>query len=126
MIHNSQPLNERIRELRKKAGYSQQQMARKLHLTQGAISQWENGITVPAADQLSALADVFEITVDELLGRAVEQPADQDEAWAIRERLRRDPAYRLLFDAADNASPEHLRAAAAMLKALEQKEGEGE
>ena len=69
MIHNSQPLNERIRELRKKAGYSQQQMARKLHLTQGAISQWENGITVPAADQLSALADVFEISVDELLGR---------------------------------------------------------
>jgi len=125
MIHNSQPLNERIRELRKKAGYSQQQMARKLHLTQGAISQWENGITVPAADQLSALADVFEITVDELLGRAVEQPPD-DEAWAIRERLRRDPAYRLLFDAADNASPEHLRAAAAMLKALEPKEGDGE
>ena len=126
MIHNSQPLNERIRELRKKAGYSQQQIARKLHLTQGAISQWENGITVPAADQLSALADVFEITVDELLGRAVEQPADQDEAWAIRERLRRDPAYRLLFDAADNASPEHLRAAAAMLKALEPKDGDGE
>ena len=125
MIHNSQPLNERIRELRKKAGYSQQQMARKLHLTQGAISQWENGITVPAADQLSALADVFEITVDELLGRAVEQPADQDEAWAIRERLRRDPAYRLLFDAADNATPEHLRAAAAMLKALEPKDGDG-
>lgn len=125
MIHNSQPLNERIRELRKKAGYSQQQMARKLHLTQGAISQWENGITVPAADQLSALADVFEITVDELLGRAVEQSND-DEAWAIRERLRRDPAYHLLFDAADNASPEHLRAAAAMLKALEPKDGDGE
>lgn len=125
MIHNSQPLNERIRELRKKAGYSQQQIARKLHLTQGAISQWENGITVPAADQLSALANVFEITVDELLGRAVKQPAE-DEAWAIRERLRRDPAYRLLFDAADNASPEHLRAAAAMLKALEPKDGDGE
>ena len=125
MVHNSQPLNERIRELRKKAGYSQQKMARKLHLTQGAISQWENGITVPAADQLSALADVFEITVDELLGRSAEQPQD-DEAWAIRERLRRDPAYRLLFDAADNASPEHLRAAAAMLKALEPKEGDGE
>jgi transcriptional regulator with XRE-family HTH domain len=109
MIHNPKPLNERLRELRKKAGYSQQQMARKLHLTQGAISQWENGITVPAADQLSTLADVFEITVDELLGRSAEQP-EEDEAWAIRERLRRDPAYRLLFDAADNASPEHLRA----------------
>ncbi len=118
-------LGERIRDLRKKFGYSQQQLANKMHLTQGAISQWENGITVPAADQLSALADVFEITVDELLGRSAEQPQD-DEAWAIRERLRRDPAYRILFDAADNASPEHLRAAAAMLKALEPKDGDGE
>ncbi len=41
-----------------------------------------------------------------------------DEALAIRERLRRDPSYRLLFDAAGSAPPEHLRAAAAMLKAL--------
>lgn len=48
-------LNEKIRELRKNAGYSQEQMARKLHLTQGAISQWENGLTVPAADQLASL-----------------------------------------------------------------------
>lgn len=69
MVYNSQPLNVRIRELRKKAGYSQQQIAMKLHVTQGAVSQWENGITVPASDQLSALADVFGITVDEILGR---------------------------------------------------------
>ena len=62
-------LSERLRALRKEHGYSQEQMARKLHLTQGAISQWENGLTVPAADQLIALADVFGITVDELLGR---------------------------------------------------------
>lgn len=116
-------LGERIRALRKARNYSQAQMARKLHITQGAISQWENGVTVPAADQLSALADVFEISVDELLGRDAVEP-EQDDAWAIRERLRRDPAYRLLFDAADNASPEHLRAAAAMLKALEPKEAE--
>ena len=80
MIHTPQPLNERLRELRKKAGYSQQQMAQKLHLTQGAISQWENGITVPAAEQLSALADVFEISVDELLGR---DPGIKKEAPSI-------------------------------------------
>lgn len=61
-------LNERIRDLRKSKGYSQEQMARKLHITQGAISQWENGLTVPAADQLVTLAAIFEISVDELLG----------------------------------------------------------
>lgn len=114
-------LNTRIRDLRKQHGYSQEQLARKLHLTQGAVSQWENGLTVPAADQLAALADIFGISVDEIMGRKAEMPETEtrDEAWAIRERLRRDSSYRLLFDAADNATPEHLRAAAAMLKALE-------
>jgi len=110
-------LSERIKELRKLNGYSQQQMAQKLHLTQGAISQWETGMTLPSAEQLGALADVFGITVDELLGR---KPQDeQDEVMQIREMLRRDPSYRTLFKTANKASLEHVRAATAMLKALE-------
>ena len=108
-------LHERIRSLRKSRGYSQEQLARKLHLTQGAISQWENGITTPAADQLVALAEVFGISVDELLER---EPA-QDDPWELRERLRRDPDMRILFDAASKASPEHIRIAANLLKQLE-------
>ena len=114
-------LNEKIRELRKNAGYSQEQMARKLHLTQGAISQWENGLTVPAADQLASLATIFGISVDELLEieKAPKSDSYDDETMQIRDMLRRDPSYRLLFSAADKASPEHIRAAAAMLKALE-------
>lgn len=110
-------LSERIKELRKLNGYSQQQMAQKLHLTQGAISQWETGMTLPSAEQLGALADVFGITVDELLGR---KPQDeQDEVMQIRDMLRRDPSYRTLFKTANKASLEHVRAATAMLKALE-------
>lgn len=114
-------LNEKIKALRKQHGYSQQQIANKMHITQGAISQWENGLTVPVADQLVSLANIFDITVDELLERETATQA-KDDAWEIRERLRRDPAYRTLFSAANNATPEHLRAAAAMLKALEPEE----
>ena len=62
-------LSDRIRELRKTHGYSQQQIALKMHITQGAVSQWETGNTEPAADQLIALADIFGIKVDDLLGR---------------------------------------------------------
>lgn len=79
-------LSDRIRALRKEHGYSQEQMARKLHLTQGAISQWENGLTVPAADQLIALADVFGITVDDLLGREQQEtppPPARDDVAAL-------------------------------------------
>ena len=52
------------------------------------------------------------------------QDGEDDDVWAIREHLRRDPSYRLLFDAADKATPEHLRAAAAVLKALGGEENE--
>lgn len=114
-------LGDRIKELRKQNNYSQTQLAMKMHLTQGAVSQWETGATVPAADQLVSLASVFGISVDDLLETNKEKPKDKyaDDAMAIRERLRRDPNYRLLFDAADKATPEHLRVAAAILKALE-------
>ena len=61
-------LGERLREMRKRIGYSQAQTARKLHITQGAISQWENDLTIPSVDQLVAIARLFGTTVDELLG----------------------------------------------------------
>jgi transcriptional regulator with XRE-family HTH domain len=86
-------LSDRIRALRKEHGYSQEQMARKLHLTQGAISQWENGLTVPAADQLMALADVFGITVDDLLGREQQgtpPPPARDDVAALMADLTLD------------------------------------
>jgi len=117
-------IGQRIRELRKQHNFSQTQLAMKLHLTQGAISQWETGQTIPAADQLSALADVFGITVDDLLGRPATQETEEEDVWELRERLRRDPDMRILFDAAAKATPEHIKAAAAMLKALEPPESE--
>ena len=60
-------LNEHLRDLRKQAGYSQQQMANKLHISQGAVSQWETGQTAPSAEQLVAIAQIFGISVDEVL-----------------------------------------------------------
>lgn len=121
-------VGERIREFRKQAGLNQDQIAELSSLNRVTVAKYESGKVEPGAKALSRIADALEVSVDTLLGRSTDEAklANQDEAWAIRERLRRDPAYRLLFDAADNASPEHLRAAAAMLKALEPKEGDGE
>lgn len=115
----------RLREIREARGISQRQAAIGLNLSPVVYNRYENGIREPSNVILLAMADYFGVTVDELLGRETEEPEGvQDDAWAIRERLRRDPNYRLLFDSANNATPEHLRAAAAMLKALETKDGE--
>lgn len=62
-------INERIKWYRKAQGLSQQYIARKLHVTQSAVSQWEKGLTNPPSEHLPVLADIFEISVDELLGR---------------------------------------------------------
>ena len=112
-------VGDRIREFRKQMGMNQDELAELASLNRVTIAKYESGKVEPGAQALSRIADALEITVDVLLGRSESPTPTQDEAWAIRERLRRDPNYRLLFDAADSASPEHLRAAAAMLKALE-------
>lgn len=117
----SYDVGERIREFRKQAGLNQDQLAELSSLNRVTVAKYESGKVEPGAKALSRIADALEVSVDVLLGRNADEPppADQDESWAIRERLRRDPEYRLLFSAAEKASPEHLRAAAAMLKALE-------
>ena len=114
----------RIREFRQLAHLSQTQLAKKLHVTQGAVSQWESGRTMPDTSQLLVLSECLSASVDELLGQETQNKSESttDDAWELRERLRRDPDMRILFSAASKASPEHLRAAAAMLKALEPEE----
>ena len=73
-------IGDRIRYLRKQRGYSQQQLANKLDITQGAISQWENNQTFPGSEQLSAIANLFNITIDELMGRnEPAQPAKEND-----------------------------------------------
>jgi len=110
----------RLKEIREARGITQRQAALALNLSPTVYNRYENGIREPSNALLLVIADYFGVTVDELLGRTPPEKDDeiQDEVMQIRERMRRDPSYRLLFSAADNASPEHLRAAAAMLKAL--------
>lgn len=110
---------DRIRSFRVARGLSQDQLAELASLNRVTVAKYEAGRVEPGAQALGRLADALDVSVDDLLGRSSDQASAEDDAMAIRERLRRDPAYRLLFDAAGSASPEHLRAAAAMLKVLE-------
>lgn len=112
----------RLREIREAKGISQRKAALDLNLSPQVYNRYENGQREPSNALLTLLADYFCVSVDEILGREAPDPIEDE--WAVRERLRRDPNYRMLFDAAEKATPEHLRAAAAMLKALEGPEDE--
>ena len=116
-------ISDRIRLEMNRRRISQNKLAKAAQISQSGLSSILSGASSPKENTLQAIATALDMTVSELAGEE-QTESNEDESWAIRERLRRDPAYRLLFDAANNASPEHLRAAAAMLKALEPKEGD--
>ena len=64
-------IGQKILELRKQKNIKQEELAAELGVTAAAVSKWENGYTLPDIMMLCALADYFEVTTDELLGRAM-------------------------------------------------------
>lgn len=65
----------RIRELRKQAKLSQEMMAEKIGVSRQAITKWETGLGVPDIENLVAIADLFKLSLDELMGRDIEHEA---------------------------------------------------
>ena len=79
-------LNENIKAIRKSKGLSQEELAVKLNVVRQTISKWEQGLSVPDADMLISISEVFETPVSTLLGETVAE-AKADDLKAISEKL---------------------------------------
>lgn len=64
---NHYEIGNHIYNLRVARGLTQRDVASKLAISDKAISKWENGTSQPSVDNLQKLADIFDITLDELL-----------------------------------------------------------
>lgn len=71
-------IGERIRIKRKERGLSQQELAELASLNYVTVSKYESGKVEPGAKALTRIANVLEVTTDELLGRTeeTEKPPD--------------------------------------------------
>lgn len=65
----NETFGQRFQRLRKNLGLTQDEVSNKVNVTPQAISKWENDISIPDVSLLIELADLFNISVDELLGR---------------------------------------------------------
>lgn len=65
------PFGQRLVAIREEAGLSQRDLADKLAITQRALSWWEREPVALKPEQLIALADALDISIDYLLGRDV-------------------------------------------------------
>lgn len=61
-------LNENIANLRKKKNITQEELATTIGVTNQSVSKWESGQCCPDIALLPALADFFEVSIDELMG----------------------------------------------------------
>ena len=71
-------LNENLKQLRKSKGLSQEELAIRLNVVRQTISKWEKGLSVPDADMLIKIADIFEVSVSELLGAKIVYKKEHD------------------------------------------------
>ncbi len=70
-----------IKDLRKKSGFTQEELAERLGVTYQAVSKWENDTGLPDISQVVPLASIFGVTTDVLFGIA--DTTENEEAWKI-------------------------------------------
>ena len=79
-------LQENLKRFRKEKGFSQEQLAVRLHIVRQTVSKWEQGLSVPDAEMLVRVSEVLEVPVADLLGKtAGEEPPDSTPDSIARE-----------------------------------------
>lgn len=87
--------NEKLQELRKQKGLTQEELAELLYVSRTAISKWESGRGFPNIESLKAISKFFSVSLDELLsGEEILAIAENDHKE--KERTLRDLIFGLL------------------------------
>lgn len=86
-------LGSKIKNLRKKSNFTQEQLAQRLGLTKSIISAYENGSRMPSYEALITLARIFHVSTDYLLGLENKNTIDlsglsKDEIDALKNLIR--------------------------------------
>lgn len=73
-----QKLNERLAAIRKQSGFTQQQLADMLNVSNKTISQWETGRALPDISMLVRLSEIYKLKLDELLNQEGQKSIPDD------------------------------------------------
>ena len=72
--------NNKLYELRKQKGLSQEELANRLNVSRQTVSKWEVGESLPDMEKLVAISELFDISLDELvLDKAVKKEEAQEQ-----------------------------------------------
>ena len=103
--------NNKLYELRKQKGFSQEELANRLNVSRQTISKWEVGDSTPDMEKLVAISDLFGISLDELVMDKTPEPADQP----AKSEFYTDIKEKVLTDQNKKRAKKGLKIAAAIL-----------
>lgn len=108
-------------------GKNQNDIVQKVNVSSATVSDWCNGKKFPRMNKVEELADLFGVTVSDLLTEPESELEKEEYYWnketrKIAKRAYEDARLRLLFDAYENATPEGLEAIIAMAKMMKAQE----
>lgn len=72
--------NNKLYELRKQKGFSQEELANRLNVSRQTVSKWEVGESTPDMEKLVAISDLFDVSLDELIKGEEPNPEGAREA----------------------------------------------
>ena len=86
--------SENLKALRKQKGFSQEELAARLHVARQTISKWEKNLSVPDAVTLIRLAEILEVSVSELLGEKIKNENVTSDVAAQLSRIKEQLAIK--------------------------------
>lgn len=116
---------EMLKYLRGRENLSQAELAEKLGVAKSTISMYEVGKREPDFETLEAIADLFNVDMNFLLGKDGSENDHyyfNNETAQAAQQIFENKELRMLFDAARDAGPEDLKALHSMALALKRKE----
>lgn len=94
-------IGEKIRKYRQERGFSQKELAEEIGVSNGRVSNWEQGLNRPDADMLAELCYALEVSPSALLGIRLSDEELSDMEWKIirayREKKDLQKAVRILL-----------------------------
>ena len=75
-------LADKIISLRKKNGWSQEQLAEQLHISRQSVSKWESGASIPDLDKILKMSAIFGVSTDYLLKDELEEETSVDDSYS--------------------------------------------
>ncbi len=113
--------NNKLYELRKQKGFSQEELANRLNVSRQTVSKWEVGDSTPDMEKLVAMSDLFGISLDELVLDKSPEPAPVEQVPVnpdIYSQIKTDIRDKVLTDSNKKRVKKGLKIAGIILGAI--------